>query len=153
MGSATRLPSSDPDPRPGADARRGDGRRLRLAGSWGRQAVTGTITLDGQPLGDGAIRLERPALYAAGKAVGATVRHGSFAISRDQGPTPGTYRVRIYSSSGVEAPSAAGQTDGYQRPMAERLPAIYNTNSELRVDVTAEGPNRFRFELHAAPDR
>ena len=42
---------------------------------------------------------------------------------------------------------------GRRRPMAERLPAIYNTNSELTVDVTAEGSNRFRFELHAAPDR
>jgi len=117
-----------------------------------RQAVTGTVTLEGQPLGEGAIRLEPPSPYESGLAVGATVRRGSFAIPRHQGPTPGTYRVRIYSSSGVPAPPTAGQSDRTRPPMVERLPAIYNTNSEMRVDVTAEGSNRFRFELHAAPD-
>jgi hypothetical protein len=33
--------------------------------------------------------------------------------------------------------------------MVERLPDVYNTRSELRVDVTVRGANRFRFELHA----
>jgi hypothetical protein len=118
--------------------------------SSGRQAISGSVTLDGQPLGDGAILLEPPEPYESGTAVGATIRRGSFAIPRDRGPMPGTYRVRIYSSSGVQAPPADGQTDRTRRPMVERLPEVYNTKSELRVDVTDGGSNRFRFDLHAA---
>jgi hypothetical protein len=116
----------------------------------GRQAISGSVILDGQPLGDGAILLEPPAPYEGGTAVGATIRRGSFVIPRDRGPTPGTYRVRIYSSSGAQATPAAGQTDRSRRPMVERLPEVYNTKSEWRVDVTAGGSNRFRFDLHAA---
>jgi hypothetical protein len=114
-----------------------------------RQAISGSVTLDGQPLDDGAILLEPPSLYEAGTAVGATIRGGSFTIPRDRGPMPGTYRVRIYSSSGVQAPPAAGQTEHTLRPMVERLPEVYNTKSEMRVDVTDGGSNRFRFDLHA----
>jgi hypothetical protein len=114
---------------------------------WNRQAVSGVVTVDGHPLGDGAILLEPPA-GEPGMAVGATIRRGNFDIRRDQGPTPGTYLVRIYSSSGKQAPPGKGQTESTRRPMVERLPDIYNTRSELRADVTAGGPNRLRFELH-----
>ncbi len=115
-----------------------------------RRAISGSVTLDGQPLGDGVILLEPPMPYQMGTAVGATIRGGSFAIPRDRGPMPGTYRVRIYSSSGVQAPPADGQTDRSRRPMVERLPEVYNTKSEMRVDVTEGGSNHFRFDLHAA---
>ena len=112
----------------------------------GRQAISGVVTLDGQPLSDGAILLE-PATTPTGMAVGATIRRGMFAISRDQGPVPGSYRVRIYASSGVQTPPGKGQTDRTRRPMVERLPAVYNTRSELGASVNARGSNRFRFEL------
>jgi hypothetical protein len=113
-----------------------------------RRAVSGVVTLDGRPLGDGAILLE-PTPPATGPAVGATIRRGAFAIARGEGPRPGSYRVRIYASSGVQAPPGKGQTDRTRRPMVERLPAVYNTRSELRMEVTPRGANRFRFELHA----
>jgi hypothetical protein len=115
-----------------------------------RRAISGSVTLDGQPLGDGVILLEPPMPYQMGTAVGATIRGGSFAIPRDRGPMPDTYRVRIYSSSGVQATTADGQIDPSRRPMVERLPEVYNTKSEMRVDVTEEGSNHFRFDLHAA---
>jgi hypothetical protein len=113
-----------------------------------RQAISGMVTLDGQPLSDGAILLE-PSTQDSGTAVGATIRRGAFAIARDQGPVPGTYRVRIYAGSGVQAPPGKGQTDNTRRPMVERIPAVYNTRSELRAEVTTRGANRFRFDLHA----
>jgi hypothetical protein len=81
-------------------------------------------------------------------AVGALIQHGSFAIDRDRGPTPGWYRVRIYSNSGVQAPPGKGQSQSSRRPMVERLPAVYNARSELEVSVTANGPNQFQFDLH-----
>ena len=115
---------------------------------WNRQAVSGVVTLDRQSLGDGAILLEPWLTSSSGMAVGATIRRGSFAIARDQGPTPGSYRVRIYSSSGVQAPPGKGQSESMRRAMVERLPEVYNTRSDLRVDVSDGGPNRFRFDLH-----
>ncbi len=113
-----------------------------------RQAISGIVNLDGQPVSDGAILLE-PATNQQGTAVGTTIRRGTFAIPRDQGPVPGLYQVRIYASSGVQAPPGKGQTDRTRRPMVERLPAAYNTRSELRANVTAHAANQFRFDLNS----
>jgi hypothetical protein len=117
-----------------------------------RRAISGTVTLDGRPLEGGAILLE-PLSFDSGTstAVGATIRRGEFAISRDRGPIPGRYLVRIYASSGVQAPLREGQTEKTRRPMVECLPAVYNTRSELHAEVKARGPNRYRFELQAGP--
>jgi hypothetical protein len=111
-----------------------------------RQAISGMVHLDGQPLGEGAILLE-PSNPEAGPPVGAVIRRGAFAIARDQGPVPGTYQVRIYASSGAQPPPRKGQTEHTRRPMVERLPAVYNTRSVLSAKVAPRGPNHFRFEL------
>jgi hypothetical protein len=114
-----------------------------------RQAISGTVTLDGQPISTGAILFE-PATQESGTAVGATIRQGSFAVSRVDGAVPGLYHVRIYSSSGKQAPPAKGQTDRTPRPMVERLPAHYNARSELRAEVVAHRANRYRFVLDSS---
>ena len=113
-----------------------------------RQAITGTVTLDGQPMPRGAILFE-PASEHSGTAVGATIRSGDFTIAKRDGPVPGRYRVRVYASSGVQAPPAKGQTERTPRPMVERLPARYNTQSELGVEVVVRAVNRFRFDLNS----
>jgi hypothetical protein len=113
-----------------------------------RQAISGSVTLDGQPISVGAILFE-PATEESGTAVGATIRQGGFAISRREGPIPGWYRVRVYSSSSVQAPPAKGQTDRSPRPMVERLPARYNTQSELLERVVGQHVNRYRFDLNS----
>ncbi len=119
-----------------------------------RQAISGIVTLDGRPLEGGAILLEPTSFESGtGTTVGATIRRGEFQVPRDQGPIPGRYLVRIYASSGVQAPPREGQTDKTRRPMVERLPDVYNTRSELHAEVSARGPNRFRFELQAGPPR
>lgn len=114
-----------------------------------RQSVSGAVTCDGKPVPNGAILFE-PATQESGTAVGATIREGAFVISGTQGPVPGSYRVRIYMSSGVQAPRAKGQTDRSSRPMVELLPARYNAKSELRADVSGRRPNRFRFDLSSS---
>ena len=111
-----------------------------------RQAISGKVTLDGDPLTSGAILFE-PTSKDSGTAVGATIRQGSFAVSRAEGPVPGSYRVRVYASTRKQAPPAKGQTDRTPRPMVERLPPHYNTRSELRAEVVADRVNRYRFDL------
>lgn len=114
-----------------------------------RQAISGTVTLDGEPLTSGAILFE-PASNESGTAVGATIRQGSFAVSRVEGPVPGSYRVRVYASARKQAPPAKGQTDRTPRPMVERLPPHYNARSELRAEVVADRVNKYRFVLDSS---
>lgn len=111
-----------------------------------RQAMSGTVTVDGQPLTSGAILFE-PLTQQSGTAVGATIRRGIFAITRERGAVPGMYRVRIYASSGKQAPATARQSERTPRPMIERLPARYNAQSDLRAEVVARRGNKYVFEL------
>jgi hypothetical protein len=114
-----------------------------------RQAISGTVTLDGQPLSSGNILFE-PATKESGTAVGATIRQGTFAIPRNQGPVPGSYRVRIYASSTTQAPPASGQSERTPRPMVERIPARYNTKTELNTVIIAGRANHHRFDLNSS---
>jgi hypothetical protein len=113
-----------------------------------RQAISGTVTLDGHPISKGAILFD-PATHETGTAVGATIRQGTFAISRHEGPVPGSYLVRVYSSSENQAPPTKGQTDHTPRPMVERFPPRYNTHTELRVRVLDRSVNQFVFDLNS----
>lgn len=111
-----------------------------------RQAISGTVTLDGQLITKGAILFE-PATPESGTAVGATIRQGAFAISRRDGPIPGLYLVRVYSGSNIQARPTKGQSDRTPRPMVESFPPRYNTRTELRVRVIDRSANRFPFDL------
>ncbi len=113
-----------------------------------RQAISGTVMWEGQALPAGAILFE-PVTNESGTTVGSTIRNGTFSITSNQGPVPGDYVVRIYASSGTQAAPTKGQSERSPRPMLERLPATYNSRSELRSQVVARKPNRFRFELRA----
>ena len=114
-----------------------------------RQAISGTVTCDGRPLANGAILFE-PATHESGTAVGSTIRQGSFAVPRHDGPVPGFYRVRIYASSGTQAPPTKGQSDRSPRPMVERLPEAFNTHTKLAAEVLARQTNAFRFDLQTS---
>lgn len=111
-----------------------------------RQAMSGTVTVDGEPLVSGAILFE-PETEQSGTAVGATIRRGTFLIARDQGAVPGDYCVRVYASSGKQTPPTRGQTERTPRPMIERLPPRYNTQSKLRAEVVARRENKYVFDL------
>ena len=110
-----------------------------------RQAIEGSVTLDGQPLQDGSIQF-RPIEGTEGPTAGAEVLNGQFSIHRDDGPLPGIYRVEI---------TAMGKTQGKLPPKLARqwgeytqiLPTRYNTESQLRAEVAAGGPNQFEFAV------
>lgn len=114
----------------------------------GRQPVSGRITIDGAPLSSGAIMLD-PGTEREGTAVGATIHDGAFSIEREEGPTPGTYKVRIYSSSNVQAPAPPGSSDRKPRPMVERIPARYNTRTEESFEVQAQAGNRLNLDVRS----
>lgn len=115
----------------------------------GRVAVTGQISLDGQPLPAGAIALE-PMTAAQPTAVGGKIREGRFTIERAKGPVPGTYRVRIYASAREQAPKPPGGSDRTRRPMLERIPPEYNARSTQIVTILRDGPNHLNFDIATA---
>lgn len=119
----------------------------------GRMAISGTITLEGQPLADGAIIFE-PA-GGQGTTSGASITNGKYTIERKDGLKPGKYTVRITSGDGTtpndlseeEAASPGGSTNIVS---VDRIPPEYNEKSTQSVDVLADGDNVFDYAIPKA---
>ena len=113
----------------------------------GRVEVSGKVTLDGQPLSEGAI-LFQP--IAEGPSAGGTIQDGRFTIERADGPASEEYRVDIvaYRPTGRQIPDAdfpGKMTD----ELKQVIPNRYNADTELTVNVSAEGNNHFEFKLQS----
>jgi len=111
-----------------------------------REAVSGTVTLDGQPLQKGLIQF-LPSSQKEVMSGGAVIDGGKFSIARNEGLLPGTYRVEISSSTGLEPPPP-GEPPGPAKATAKDLiPEQYNLKSTLTAEVKAGGANTFEFPL------
>lgn len=115
-------------------------------GGSGRQPVWGTVSVNGAPLAQGTICFEP----LAGEATmdGGVITAGNFRLLPENGLLPGRYRVRIYS--GIPAPEPAGgprQRYGPDNPAPDIVPAKFNTNSELEVEVVAARANVLDLKL------
>lgn len=119
-----------------------------------REAITGTVKLDGQPLAGGVIQFTAPkeggTTQGEGDTGGSPISNGQFSIDREQGLVPGHYRVTINASSGAGGakPAEPGRPNRTERPK-ELIPAKYNAESTLTADVKKGGPNDFPFELQS----
>jgi hypothetical protein len=112
--------------------------------------VSGTVSLDGQPLSGAAVNFQPS---ASGDS--ANVGPGSNAITDDAGhfelntihdkvgAVVGSHRVRIYSYS-PELPSSQDEDSG---PNKERVPERYNYRTQLTFKVPVEGADQANFEL------
>lgn len=103
--------------------------------------LTGTVTLDGNPLPEGYIAFVP--LEASGAGGGATIKDGHFEVRAPKGKN----RVEITASKKVPLPE--GQLGMYGEKEEERqyLPERYNFKSELEADVTSSTP--LKFELNS----
>lgn len=112
-----------------------------------RLAVSGEVTLDGQPLDDASITLVP---IGSGPSAGAEISAGSFAIERSVGPSPGKYRVEIraYRGTGQQIPD--DDNPGQMTEATEQIiPGRYNRDTELEVEVTVDDENHFQFALES----
>jgi hypothetical protein len=119
-----------------------DGKRVRVQGyvTLGERRIDGGRIFflpDGEPAG-------RPSVHAI-------LSQGKYALPAAQGPELGRYRVEIvwHRKPGKpgEAPAPAGLiTDD----MKQLIPAVYNSQSTLFVDVQ-RGTNSFDFALKERP--
>jgi hypothetical protein len=120
-----------------------------------RVAVRGEVRLDAMPLKAGVIRFV-PQAPAKGPVALGTIKDGHFAMAAATGATPGRNAIEIVATP-AENP-LAGATDAravwteYAKtkrspPVEAAVPARYNQNSTLSVEVSAKGPNAFDFQL------
>lgn len=103
--------------------------------------VSGTISLDGKNLEDAQVEFA-PTSAEGTTSYGKTDSNGrySMTMSRDvEGAALGNNVVRITTADVIEQ-------DGEEVVVKEKLPAKYNTNSELTADVQP-GANAFDFQL------
>lgn len=108
-----------------------------------RQRVTGTVTLNKEPVANGTIRFE-PA-GPQGVASGTTISQGKFDIPAERGLPTGEYIVRISAAGeGVAAEAAPGDSS---KLAEELIPAAYNSNSQLKITVNAGANQPHVFDL------
>jgi hypothetical protein len=114
----------------------------------GRMAVSGAVTLAGQPLKDGSIIFVP--LDAQGTESGAAITAGAYTVPRESGLKPGKYLVRITAGDGrtpdteAEAAAPGGSTNIVS---VDLVPADWNTRSKHEVEVKADGANKFDFNI------
>lgn len=112
-----------------------------------RQAVSGTVTLDGELLNNGSISFD-PQDREHGRSGGAVIENGKFRLDRQRGLPPGSYTVRIHSADSSTAPVVDEAMPGDSRQVArERIPAHWNSQSEQTVTVEDGGKNQFEFAI------
>lgn len=116
----------------------------------GRREVTGTITLQGEPLDEGVIEfipLETEVPGGAATQSGAVITAGAYKIPRESGLMAGTYRVLITAGDG-KTPADGGLPGPTGNIVSkDRIPPEYNVDSKQQIKVTLEGPNVFDFSI------
>ncbi|MFO0957991.1 MAG: hypothetical protein U0800_11275 [Isosphaeraceae bacterium] len=111
-----------------------------------RQAVSGTVTYDGQPIKEGRINFTPSDPNMKDPVFGGSpIKDGKYSIAKDVGLVPGKYNVSISASSGDKAgDDAPGSSKGLPKEM---LPAKYNVKSTLTADVgTGKEPIDFKLD-------
>jgi len=110
-----------------------------------RVEVSGTITLDGKPVESGSVLLIP---LKGGPTAGRAFTGGEFHIGQSDGPSPGPYRVEITAFRGTGEMIPDGDfPDKLEERQEQYIPPRYNDQSELEVQVSAEGENHWDFKL------
>lgn len=114
----------------------------------GRKAISGTVTLDGAPVKAGTINFD-PKGSGITTSSGANITDGKFAIAQEVGVPPGTYLVRV----SIPKPGTGGVFKENTLPgdmlaaPEEMAPPDWNANSKHEMEVKAEGPFEFKFDI------
>lgn len=112
-----------------------------------RVRVTGTVTYQGKPVEEGQISF-RPIDGKANPVSGAEIIGGKYEVIAGGVPV-GAHRVEIVASRPVPLPPGKSSVDygDLGVPMEPYIPPKYNRESELKVELTPDGPKEFSFEL------
>jgi hypothetical protein len=122
-----------------------------------RQPVSGTVTMDGQPLPEGVIQFSPTRDTTKGPVVGANaeIKDGQFSIPREEGLVSGSYKVSISHAELKEAKAKGKTSTNVDTKIPSRtkeigpelIPARYNTESELKTEIKPGGGRDLKFDL------
>lgn len=112
-----------------------------------REAVSGTVTLDGQPLNGGSI-VFIPADVDTTDVSSAAIENGRFSIPRSEGPVTGRHKIRISRvvTSPVNPDAAPGEPS---KTAQETIPEKYNNQTVLITEIRHGPPNELVFHLES----
>ena len=112
----------------------------------GRLGMSGTVTLDGNPLSEGTIELY-PLRGTGGPASGGDISNGRFAIAPAKGLFAGSFRVEIKAYRGT-GKNRLNKYSGEEFEVREQyLSKRYNQRSELTCEISTDGENYQEFHL------
>jgi hypothetical protein len=112
-----------------------------LVGCGGKANVTGTVTLDGEPVPSGAITF----INADGNVrEGSVITNGAFRVS----VPPGKYKLELTGSkvTGRRTQKGFDGKDEVVETTGELFPARYNTNSDLFEEIKS-GSQPLKLDL------
>lgn len=107
-------------------------------------SVKGRVSLDGQPIDQGAIHFMATA--SKGKNFSGAIANGEYALPAKESPTPGTYRVELHwtKKTGKKVRDGAISVD----ETAEGMPAKFNKESNLSAEIKA-GENLLNYDVNS----
>ena len=112
-----------------------------------RYAVSGEVKWRGKPLDRGGI-IFLPQDSSLGSSGGAVLKDGRYTIPAQKGLLPGQYKVMITSADPSNKEPDPAALPGPSGPLPkDRVKPKYNAQTVLTVDVKAEGPNTFNFDV------
>jgi hypothetical protein len=113
-----------------------------------RIVVSGVVTYQGKPIEKGEIFFS-PMEGTVNPRSGADIIAGKYEVRASGGVPVGTHRVEITSFQALPLPPGKSASDygDLGPPKEQYIPAKYNRQSELKVEVTAGGPKEFSFDL------
>lgn len=112
-----------------------------------REAVSGTVAMEGKPLDSASIVFVRADPGAPEVSAG-LIHNGRFSIPRASGPAAGAHKVRI-SHVAVGQPNPDASPGAPSKISLETLPEKYNSATILITEIRAGQPNELEFRLDA----
>lgn len=104
--------------------------------------VSGTVTLDGEPITKGSILFKDPT--GTNKSYFASIDAGAYSTEMEAGKR----KVIITASrESKDKMVMNAEGTGKEPAMEQYIPAKYNEQSTLEIDVSSGGENQFPFEL------
>lgn len=116
---------------------------LSGCGGTDRQSVSGTVTLDGQPLSSGSITFLPTDKTSAAGSPGGVIKDGAFDIPTKAGPLPGKYKavIQAMKETGKNMEGPGGTT------IPESVPVPIAESAGIDVEVTTSGPNTLNIQV------
>ena len=112
-----------------------------------RAVISGAVTFAGKPLEEGRIMFV-PAKGTKGPTSGAEIVGGKYTVKAKGGVPLGTHRVEITAFRQLPIPPGVPESAFDQGPPREQfIPAKYNRQSELKIEILPDGSREFNFDL------